>query len=209
MTIKVIGAGLGRTGTMSLKAALEYLLGAPCYHMVELFKHLEEHTPLWHAAARGEKVAWDHLFTGYSATVDEPSSILWKELVAYYPDALVILSKRDAVSWWKSASATILAKVSKAPTEPPEQVAWHNLLMDLYKQVHPNGITDPELTQQSFLSHMRQVEATVPQHKLLVWEAGDGWEPICKALNLAVPDEPFPNTNSTKEFLARQFEKPS
>lgn len=205
MSLKVIGAGLGRTGTLSLKKALEHLLGAPCYHMMELFDHLEEHTPLWHAAVRGEKINWDAIFQGYGAAVDEPVSVFWKELMEYYPDALIILSKRDAESWWKSAVNTILPiKVNPAPIEPPEKVAWHKMIMDLYADLHPNGVSDPKLTQQSFLEHMERVEAGVPAKRLLIWEAGDGWEPLCKALNLPVPNEDFPHSNTTKEFQARQ-----
>jgi hypothetical protein len=205
MTLKVIGAGLGRTGTMSLKLALEKLLGGPCYHMVELFQHLPEHTPLWHAAVRGEPVAWDRLFTGYVAAVDEPVSLFWQPLMAYYPDALIILSVREAKSWWKSAHATIL-KVKQEPPPPDEplRVAWHAMVMDAYRNLHPDGVHDPELTQRSFLAHIERVKAGVPPERLLIWQAGDGWEPLCKALNLPVPDEPFPHSNTTEEFVARR-----
>jgi hypothetical protein len=208
MSLKVIGAGLGRTGTMSLKLALEQLLGAPCYHMIELFEHLSEHTPLWHAAARGEQVDWDKVFTGYVAAVDEPASIMWQQLSEKYPDALVILSVRSAESWWKSANATILkVKQEAAPTEPPERVAWHAMVMELYEHIHPNGVHDPELTQQSYRAHIERVKAGVAPERLLIWQAGDGWEPICKALQLPVPDEPFPHSNTTEEFLARVVER--
>ncbi len=206
MTLKVIGAGLGRTGTMSLKLALERLLGGPCYHMTELFQHLDEHTPIWHAAALGQKVEWQEIYKNYSAAVDEPTSIMWKELIEYYPDALVILSVRDASSWWESANNTILkVKQDAAPTEPPEKVAWHKMVMEIYKSLYPDGVNDPELTQKSFLDHIARVKAGVPAERLLVWQAGDGWEPICKALNLPVPDEEFPHTNTTEEFLARRY----
>ena len=208
MALKVIGAGLGRTGTMSLKLALEKLLGAPCYHMMELFDHLEAHVPLWHAAARGEAVEWDKVFDGYAAAVDEPASIMWKTLMDYYPDALVILSVRDAQSWWKSANATILkVKQEPAPLEPPEKVAWHAMVMELYKHVHPDGVSDPALTQSSYLAHIERVKKGVPPGRLLIWQAGDGWEPICKALHLSVPAEPFPHSNTTEEFINRQSER--
>jgi hypothetical protein len=205
MTLKVIGAGLGRTGTMSLKLALQRLLGGKCYHMVELFEHLEEHTPLWHAAARGEPTDWDRIFDGYVATVDEPSSIMWKELMEYYPDALVILSLRDPASWWRSANATILkVKQDPPPAGPPERVAWHAMVMEIYKHIHPDGVNDPALTMASFTAHNERVKAGVPAGRLLLWQAGDGWEPLCKALKLPVPDEPFPHSNTTEEFQARQ-----
>lgn len=206
MTLKVIGAGLGRTGTMSLKLALEKLLGGPCYHMMELFEHLQEQTPLWHAAARGEKINWDDIFAGYCAAVDEPTSVMWQQLIEYYPDALVILSVRDATSWWKSANATILPIKQKAPpTEPPEMVVWHSMIMELYKSVYPDGVDDPETAQKSFLAHIERVKAGVPPERLLIWEVEEGWQPICKALNLPVPDETFPHTNTTEEFIANQI----
>src|SRR5262245_3217336 len=102
MSLRVVGAGLGRTGTMSLKIALERLLGAPCYHMIEVFQH-PEHVAFWHEAALGRMPDWDQLFAGYAAAVDWPSAAFWPELMEAYPDALVVLSVRDTQSWWQSA----------------------------------------------------------------------------------------------------------
>src|SRR3954470_22227270 len=105
--LRVVGAGVGRTGTASLKAALERLLGGPCYHMAEVFEHTV-HIPLWHAALLGEQVDWDKIMDGYVAVVDWPAAGCWRDLAAAHPDALVLLSTRaDAQTWWKSASATI------------------------------------------------------------------------------------------------------
>jgi len=139
MTLKVIGAGLGRTSTMSLKLALERLLGGRCYHMTELFEHLEEHTPVWHAAAKGESVNWDRVFEGYVAAVDEPVSTQWESISAYYPEALVILSVRDADSWWKSASATILPVKQNPPADmSPARRAWLDMVLTIYSQLYPD-----------------------------------------------------------------------
>src|SRR4051794_29525381 len=108
--LRVVGAGLGRTGTASLKGALERLLGGPCYHMAEVFEHFD-HIPIWHAAIRGEPVNWEQIMDGYAAAVDWPTAGCWRELATAYPDALVLLSTRaDAETWWRSASATIMAK---------------------------------------------------------------------------------------------------
>ncbi|MDT8399848.1 MAG: sulfotransferase [Pseudomonadales bacterium] len=206
MTLKVIGAGLGRTGTLSLKLALEQLLGGPCYHMLELFQQLDEHAALWLETARGERVNWDRIFAGYCAAVDEPASLMWQQLLEYYPDALVVLSVRDAEKWWKSANDTILPiKRKPPPTEPPGLVIWYDMMMELYKNLYPQGVDDPRLTQQCFLDHMARVKREVPANRLLVWEAGDGWEPLCAALGLPVPDSPFPHANTTEEFKARQI----
>lgn len=205
MTLKVIGAGLGRTSTMSLKLALERLLGGPCYHMTELFEHLEAHTPLWHQAARGEAVDWDKIFDGYVAAVDEPASIHWQAISEFYPDALVILSERDADSWWKSASETIFPVKWNPPADmSPARRAWLAMIKDAYKMVYPDGFDDADTAKAAFIAHNTRVKAQVPAERLLVWDAGQGWAPICQALGLPVPDEPFPRSNSTSEFKARR-----
>ena len=205
MTLKVIGAGLGRTGTMSLKLALEKLLGGPCYHMTELFEHLEEHTPLWHQAAKGESVNWDKVFSNYVAAVDEPVSTQWQSIMAHYPDALVVLSVRDADSWWKSAIATILpVKIDPPVGMGPARRAWLDMVLELYKTVYPQGFQEEDKAKASFTAHIDHVIANVPPERLLVWNVSQGWEPLCEALGLPVPDEPFPKSNTTEDFLARR-----
>jgi len=205
LTVKVIGAGLGRTGTMSLKLALEALLGGPCYHMTELFEHLEEHTPLWHAAARGETVDWDKVFSGYVAAVDEPVSTQWQSISAYYPDALVILSMRDPDSWWKSASSTILPIKQNPPADlSPARRAWLDMVLECYTHVYPEGFSDEGKAKAAYSAHVEKVKADLPPERLLIWDVTQGWEPICSALDLPVPDIDFPKSNSTEEFLARR-----
>src|SRR5258708_3902275 len=111
MTLRIVGAGLGRTGTHSLKIALEQLLGAPCYHMVEVFAH-PEHVPIWTAAIKREPVDWPVLFDGYVATVDWPGGAAWREISEAYPEAKVLLStRRSADEWWTSASKTIFEAI--------------------------------------------------------------------------------------------------
>ena len=204
MSLKVIGAGLGRTGTLSLKVALEKLLGGPCYHMTELFQHLEAHTPLWHAAARGEPVDWNQVFNHYVAAVDEPTSMMWESITAYYPDALVILSVRDADSWWETARETILeVKINPDPEMTSARKQWLEMILDVYQRIYPDGFTDEETTKAAYLAHNESVRSGIPADRLLVWQASDGWAPVCKALDLPVPDEPFPHMNTTEEFKAR------
>ena len=128
MTLRVVGAGLGRTGTLSLKLALEKLLGGPCYHMAEVFAH-PEHVPVWHAAARGEPVDWRALFAGYRAGVDWPQGSFWPEIAQAFPDALVLLSVRDADSWWQSASETIFRGMHAAEERAPE---WYAMVRELF-----------------------------------------------------------------------------
>src|SRR5579884_4290855 len=112
--LRVIGAGIGRTGTHSLKLALERLLGGRCYHMVEVFQR-PEHIPVWAAAAKGEPVDYRRLLDGYVAAVDWPSAAFWPELAAAFPDAVIVLSSRDADGWWRSASRTIFEAMRRGP----------------------------------------------------------------------------------------------
>lgn len=205
MTLKVLGAGLGRTGTMSLKLALEKLLDGRCYHMMELFQNLHEHIPHWQAAVNGEPIDWEKIYGDYVAAVDEPTSLMWETLIDVYPEALVILSVRDPDDWWRSADPTIM-EVKRTPPSPdqPDRVAWFHMIMTLYERLYPRGIDDAEGCKAAFRDHIERVRARVPKERLLVWEIGDGWRPICDALGLPVPDEPFPESNSREEFMERR-----
>src|SRR5690349_5235679 len=135
MALRVIGAGLGRTGTYSLKVALERLLGGPCYHMAEVFAH-PEHVASWHAAAGGRMPDWHALFAGYRATVDWPAASFWPELSAAFPDALVLLSVRDPESWWQSAHETIFPAVRAAPGE------WRAMIEALFEARFTGALED-------------------------------------------------------------------
>ena len=197
MTLRVIGAGLGRTGTMSLKLALERLLGAPCYHMVEVFPR-PAHFARWTAAARGEPVDWRALLDGFAAAVDWPSAAFWEELAEAFPDAPIVLSTRDAESWWRSASATIFDA-----SRPPPPPAMREMLDALFGRRFTPAIHDRERAIAAYEAHNARVRATAPRGRLVEWRPGDGWGPLCHALGLAEPAEPFPHTNTTDEFRAR------
>lgn len=204
MSLRVIGAGLGRTGTMSLKLALEHLLGGPCYHMTELFQH-PGHLLHWQNAADGEPIDWEQIFGDYVAAVDEPTAQLWAPITRAYPDALVILSVRDPDAWWKSANATIMdVKRQAPPPEDKDRSAWYKMIMTLYDRLYPEGVDDPEAAKAAFRDHIGRVKSGVPKERLLIWQVSDGWDPICKALGLPVPDEPFPHTNTREEFIERR-----
>jgi hypothetical protein len=197
MGLQIVGAGLGRTGTMSLKLALERLLGAPCYHMLEVFAH-PEHIPVWHAAACGEPVDWRGLMGGYAAAVDWPAGSFWPELSAAFPDALILLSTRGAESWWQSASQTIFPVSAKAAGTP-----WHAMWMELARSRFTTQLDDRAAAIAAYERHNADVRARAPKSRLLEWSAQDGWGPLCRALGVVVPDEPFPHANSTEEFLGR------
>ncbi|HLK60152.1 MAG TPA: sulfotransferase [Chthonomonadaceae bacterium] len=198
MKLRVVGAGLGRTGTMSLKLALERLLGAPCHHMLEVFKHMEQ-VPIWHAAALGNMPDWDQLFQEYAAAVDWPSSAFWPELMEAYPDALVVLSTRDTEAWWQSAHETIFNVTRNAPPD----LDWFAMVQALFTSRFTMDLGNAEACKAAFDQHNAKVRATVPPHRLLEWRASDGWKPLCTALGLPIPDEPFPRVNTREEWAAR------
>lgn len=195
MTMRLIGAGLGRTGTMSLKVALERLLGAPCYHMTEVFAQ-PEFIPAWHNAAQGVMPDWNALFQNYAATVDWPAAAFWPELVAAFPDAVILHSVRDEESWWQSASQTIFPAFAMMAGTP-----WHAMFQEVVTARFATDLTDRAACLTAFRAHNARVQAEAPTNRLLTWRASDGWPPLCKALGVPIPDEPFPRANTRDEFL--------
>jgi hypothetical protein len=195
--LKVVGAGLGRTGTMSLKLALGRLLGKPCYHMSEVFSH-PEHIPLWNAVIRGDKIDWSEIFDGYEAAVDWPASAFWLELSNLYPHSLVILSYRDPDSWWKSVSSTIFAHHKNEPDSE-----WHTMVNALLRDKFTPDTTNREACIEAFNQQNEFVRNAGLGSRLLEWKASEGWEPLCGALDLPIPEEPFPYVNSTEDFNQR------
>jgi hypothetical protein len=196
MSLRVVGAGLGRTGTLSLKLALEKLLGAPCYHMVEVFPR-PEHQRIWRDAALGRPQDWKRLFEGFAATVDWPACAFWSEIHAAFPDALIVLSVRPADAWWKSASGTIFAVQEKIPG------AMREMADAMFREKFTPRLDDRDACIAAYERHNADVRARAPKDRLLEWTASDGWAPLCKALGVPVPAEPFPRVNTTEEFLTR------
>lgn len=196
MSLRILGAGVGRTGTLSLKLALERLLGKPCYHMFEVFSH-PDHVPVWHQAARGEACDWDRLFDGYAAAVDWPAASYWPELSAAYPDAKVVLSRRDPESWWRSASATIF------PAAQRQSGPWREMIDAMFSTRFTLQIDDKTACLKAYEQHVDAVRRGLPASRLIEWEPADGWAPLCAALDVPIPDEPFPRENSTADFLSR------
>lgn len=197
MTLLVVGAGVGRTGTHSLKLAFERLLGQPCYHMFEVMAH-PDHVPIWRDALHDRPVEWQRLFAGYGAIVDWPGAAVWDRLADAYPDALVVLSTRATPEqWWTSASNTIFEAMDAAGAAP----AWHEMVMAMMQRFTP-GWRQREAAVAAYERHNAAVRATVAPSRLVEWQPGDGWGPLCAALGAAVPAEPFPVTNTTSEFRA-------
>lgn len=214
MGLEVIGAGFGRTGTTSLKAALETLGFGPCYHMTELFAH-PEHLPLWEAAVRGEPVDWDALLHGYKAAVDWPPAAFYEELMERYPDAKVILTVRDPERWYESTKETIFAmrRTVRSPTfrllaalVPPvrnvgratgvvENLAW--------ERIFGGSFEDRGHAIAAFNRLNEDAKRRVPADRLLVYEVKEGWGPLCDFLGVEAPDEPFPRLNDSATFKTR------
>ena len=194
--LKVVGAGVGRTGTHSLKIALEQLLGGTCHHMVEVFAHPDE-VPVWTDAINGKSIDWPALMQGYRAQVDWPGGSFWPELSAANPDALVLLSTRDPDAWFTSCSNTIFAGLRQM-VDGGDQ--WMAAMLRLFKERFSDQIQDRDAMVAAYEKHNDAVRAAIPEERLLEWTPSDGWEPICERLGVPVPSEPFPVTNTTKEF---------
>lgn len=198
MPLDVIGAGLGRTGTLSLKLALEHIGFGPCYHMVEVFSS-PARSQEWVKAADGQ-LEWEALFEGYAATVDYPGCVFWRELTAHYPHAKVILTVRDAGEWFESTQTTIFSRrnVERIAASPIRTFFEKTVQRDYGDRLH-----DREFMIEQFMRHNAEVERAIPKDRLLVYEVSQGWEPLCGFLDIPVPDAPFPRANSREEFAAR------
>jgi hypothetical protein len=198
MQLKVVGAGVGRTGTHSLKVALEQLLGGPCHHMIEILGDPSQ-VPGWTDAIEGRPVDWSALLSAYRAIVDWPGGAFWREISAANPDALILLSVRDPEAWYRSASNTIFHTFDNMP---PEVQPWMTSVRKLLHDRFSDRFDDPAAMIDAFERHNAAVRAEVPASRLLEWTPGDGWDPICERLGLAVPAEAFPVTNTTDDFRA-------
>ena len=201
MTLKVIGTGFGRTGTDSMREALDMLGFGPCHHMYEV-NTKEEQKRLWRAFVRGAPTSWDELFAGYTSCIDWPSAYYWPELIRIYPNAKVILTYRSPESWWASFEKTILAGLRQS-TDPA------SLGLSLIKDKVFGGKPDDRAHVIAiYQANVEKVKATVPKERLLVHELGDGWEPLCALLGVAVPSQPYPSRNTASDFQSAMLKPP-
>ncbi|SNQ47476.1 conserved hypothetical protein [Frankia canadensis] len=207
--LDVIGVGFGRTGTLSLKAALEQLGFGPCQHMDEVLAHRRHTIPYWTDAADGKPVNWEALFEGCRSTVDWPGARFWRELVEAYPAARVIHTVRDPERWYASARNTIFRAVSSTPPNLNEQgrqvVTMMNAL--IWDGVFGGRFADRDRALEIFAEHTAAVRREVPARRLLVFDVTHGWEPLCDFLGVPVPAGPFPRANATAAFAAKQRER--
>ena len=201
---------------MSLKTALEELGFGPCYHMTEVFAH-SEHADTWLAAWRGEPVDWEEFLEDYGAAVDWPACAFYGELMEAFPEAKVLLSVRDPERWYQSMHDTIYQLYRVALFSPLTRPTFRLLGMFvpaiarirrmngemIFSGTFDDRFGDKNHAMDVFRRHNEEVIASVPPEKLLVYEVKQGWEPLCRFLDVPVPDEPFPRLNDTAEMRRR------
>jgi Sulfotransferase domain len=210
--MKMIGVGFGRTGTMSLKAALEELGANPCFHMIDLImgENKERDLPYWVKIANDEPVDWHEVFDGWEATVDWPACSRWEELIEAFPGVPVLLNVRDFDGWYKSVENTILAVKLAAQAgevredtnrDMPAPELWGVIEKLIWQGDFQGRFEDKEWVRQMYFDRIDTIKSTVDPDRLIVWELGkDGWEPLADALGVPVPDKPFPRLHDTNEF---------
>jgi hypothetical protein len=202
MTLSVIGSGFGRTGTKSLKEALETLGFGPCHHMHEILEHPEQ-VVYWQAVAAGRPVDWNEVFAGYGSQIDWPGAHVWRELAAAFPEAKVVHSHRPEDVWWRSFSRTIgkLMQTYRQMPLPPHIVdmmdAWGALAG---KETFGGVFDDRETAIAAYRLRLEQVRAAIPAHRLLVFDVAEGWAPLCRFLGVPAPETPFPHHNVRADF---------
>lgn len=207
--LQVIGVGLHRTGSMSVKAALERLGFGPCYHGMEALRRCAdgEH---WLAAYEAGAVDWSVIFDGYRATLDWPTIYFWEQLAAAYPDAKILLTDRDPQRWWESHAAMFQIGAEFDGKLTDEQRRWAEesgfarmqaALGTVASATFDGRVFDKAHCLRVFEQHYERVRRTVPAERLLVYRVQEGWEPLCRFLGVDVPDEPFPRVNVGDDLL--------
>jgi hypothetical protein len=204
MALQVIGAGFGRTGTTSLKVALEQLGFSKCHHMDEVMMSSPQ-VPLWQALCDGDDVSWDEVFEGFQASCDWPSCRYWERLHHHYPEAKIILTVRDEVRWFESVSETIYPASFLLPRwlewlVPPFARLNKMIVATVWDGVFDGRFEDREHSLQIYRDHIAYVKATAPSDQLLVFEAKEGWAPLCDFLKVPVPENDYPHLNDAAQI---------
>jgi len=205
MTLQVIGAGLGRTGTHSLALALEKLGFGPCYTINELKKR-PVHVDLWNEAMDGNAIDWDQLFQSYRSAVEWPTVSFLPQILAHYPQAQVVLTLRDADDWFESANATIFDGLELS-IHNPKTPGRHRRAVELSRRLILDDLfggeyRDKDAAIRVYQQHVRRVRDLVPPQRLLQFRVGQGWDPLCEFLEVPAPQEVFPRVNDRDAFLS-------
>ncbi len=202
MSLKVIGVGVGRTGTYSLKLAINQLGFGPCHHMEEVLHNQPVQVPLWVSAVQGH-ANWNAIYKGYESAVDWPTAKYFRELHSAYPEAKFILTDRSPERWAQSFSHTIYRLLAQRDEAPEEMQAWLDMCNDtIVGTGFPQGLDEAGLIN-AFNAHNDAVKQAIPAQQLLVFQVKQGWQPLCEYLNVTAPTEPFPRTNDRAEFWDR------
>ena len=202
MALDIIGAGVGRTGTYSLKLAINQLGFGPCHHMEEIILDMAKHVPLWSAALAGN-ADWQRMYDGYQSAVDWPTAGFFRELTTEYPRAKFVLTLRDPGKWADSFGNTIYKLLAASDQAPAAMLDWLEMANGVVvKTGFPPGLDRDGLVK-AFVAHNDAVKEAIPPAQLLVFEVKDGWEPLCNFLGAPVPAEAFPRTNDRAEFWDR------
>ena len=204
MTLKIVGAGFGRTGTLSLKHALELLGYGPCYHMFEL-SNRTDHVELWQRAMDGELQSWDEIFRDYQSAVDWPTCSFWRELAEAYPSAKFILTEREPESWYRSASSTIFPAMveGRSSADPNRRARVQMASRLILSRTFDERFDDKDHAMSVYRRHVLEVTAALPRDRLLIMSVGEGWGPLCDFLSCEVPDVDFPRVNDGGDFQRR------
>ena len=205
--MKVIGAGFGRTGTLSLKRALEQLGFGPTYHMEEVVRR-PSHVRQWHRYAADGVVDWDRLFARFASGVDFPVSCVWRQLAAHYPASKVVLTVRDPHAWWESTATTIYGFRDVFPSWLQRLVPPTRQFLEMTDRLVWDGLFDGRLLDREhaiavYERHIAEVQSALPPERLLTFDVSDGWEPLCDFLDVPVPSRPFPRLNDAATIRRR------
>lgn len=215
MTIQILGMGLPRTGTLSLKLALEQLLTIRCYHALEIGETDVAHMQQWAAVADGKPIAWDSLFAGYQAVVDYPAVCFSEQLIAAYPQAKVIVTVRDPDAWYTSMTNTVWhhylrlraeALTWQAPLTDQQTCVSLDLVVEekkLWNGLFGGKFEDKAHMLDMFAAHTAHITRLVPAERLFVFQVAEGWEPLCRFLDVPIPhNQPFPKANDSPSYRA-------
>ena len=204
---QVIVAGMSRTGTKSIKQALEILYGnnARAYHMTEVLnqpKHLEIWSDLAFGRRQVSQQVWEQLLDGYIATTDMPCAFYFKELAEAFPNAKVVLTVRDESEWFESFCRLLVVvhRFQYLRFLPPLNRFWPygTKLNQMVFGDRAFERSEPvrEVFIEAYRQHNERVRQSIAPDRLLEFNVQQGWKPLCEFLELDVPQSDFPHSNA-------------